>query len=189
MTVVAGVIQMNDPPPTASSRPQGGFTLLELLVVIAIIALLLGLLLAVVSRARRSAASVKCTSNLRTIGIAFQQFAADNRGLYPDPLRSGSAWETTLAPYLAGGESFRCPADEELFPTLGSSYDWRDTADPAATLAGRSFSEGRADAVLAFDALPGWHDEGRMNAVLIDGSAGSMDAQECLGDLLKPVSR
>ncbi len=47
----------------------------------------------------------------------------------------------------------------------------------------------RSDAVFALEALPGWHANGRINAVLMNGSAQPMDQDECLGDLLRPVRR
>ncbi len=62
---------------------RSGFTLIEILVVIGIIALLAAILFPVLSRARESARSKVCLSNLQQLGLAFQQYVQDAGRRYP----------------------------------------------------------------------------------------------------------
>ena len=57
---------------------KSGFTLIELLVVIAVVALLMGILMPVLSKARKQAKTVICQSNLHQWGLTFLMYTTDN---------------------------------------------------------------------------------------------------------------
>jgi prepilin-type N-terminal cleavage/methylation domain-containing protein/prepilin-type processing-associated H-X9-DG protein len=98
---------------TCSAKPkrQTGFTLIELLVVIAIIGTLIALLLPAVQKVREAANRMKCTNNLKNLGLALHHFE-NTRGKYPPGQIIGPfpemgvpdgiwhGWTVFLLPYL-----------------------------------------------------------------------------------------
>ena len=174
--------------PPAAPRPARAFTYIELLISLGILSVLVALLVPMIGKSRASAQSITCLSQLRQIGSAFLQYAVDNEKRLPDPFAAQKSWEQLLRPYLSSADVFRCSGDSEIYPMVGSSYDWRDTGRPESTLAGKLITDtDRADCVLAFEALPGWHSAGRMNAVLLNGSAQAMEQELCMGDIQQRV--
>jgi len=75
----------------------GAFTLVELLVVIGIIALLISILLPALAKARASAHTAACLSNLRQLGIAAQMYVNESEGfIVPAGYRSANDPVTNL---------------------------------------------------------------------------------------------
>ncbi len=59
-----------------------GFTLIKLLVVIAVIAVLMAILMPALNIAREQARGIACSSNQKTIALAYIMYASDNDGTF-----------------------------------------------------------------------------------------------------------
>ena len=137
------------------SAANRGFTLIELLVVVAIIALLAALLFPVFARARESARKTSCLSNLKQIGLAWQQYTQEyDERVMPvavsAPGKTFYWWgsydgatlresEGLLQPYMKNAQIQACPSfDNKLRVALGlTGYGY----NYAYLTAGRSLAE------------------------------------------------
>jgi prepilin-type N-terminal cleavage/methylation domain-containing protein len=130
-------------------RAAGGFSLVELLVVIAVIAILAAMLLPALSRAKESAQSARCLSNLRQLSVGWIMYADDhNQNLVWNDLTStgvgwvrgrlnyNGAWTDNtntvyltdpqyakLAPYTVSTAAiYKCPSDRSVVMINGVPY-------------------------------------------------------------------
>lgn len=114
------------------TQPRRAFTLIELLVVIAIIAILAALLFPVFGRAKASARTSACLSNLKQIGASLSLYMADSDDVFPHAVDvtdrfTPQIWNhepefqaripkmplmnEALAPYLKSKDIWHCPSD------------------------------------------------------------------------------
>ncbi len=121
-------------------RARRAFTLIELLVVIAIIAILAAILFPVFAKAREKARQSSCSSNLKQIGTAWQQYVQDYDERYGQHYRGcagtltmpdgtsdagNNPWANQIYPYIKNAQVFKCPSSPEAFTFVGwTSYNY-----------------------------------------------------------------
>jgi prepilin-type N-terminal cleavage/methylation domain-containing protein/prepilin-type processing-associated H-X9-DG protein len=128
------------------AKSRRAFTLIELICVIAIIAVLVTLLFPAIASTRQRADSIVCSSNLRAIGVAVQDYLQDNNFIYPciesnpngAPVYPAGVPTYTMVQafgkYGITDKTLQCPSDlkennPSSYSQYGNSYDWKPTLD------------------------------------------------------------
>jgi len=105
---------------------DAGFTLLEMLVGVSIALLLTALLVSVQRVGLSGAHNAKCLSNLRQIGAALHQYAADHQGSLP-------AMSALADPASGGGTVLTAQALLAPYTGLSSDFSWNNNASSVSS--------------------------------------------------------
>jgi len=103
-------------------QKRQAFTLIELLVVIAIIAIIAAILFPVFQKVRENARRAACASNLKQLGLAFQQYTEDNDERMPGATDGGNGGAGVEGGWMYFQTFSEPPAPGAFDPARGGIY-------------------------------------------------------------------
>lgn len=95
------------------------FTLIELLIVIAVIVILAALLLPALNRARETAKTIKCTSNLKQLGTMLVMYMNSNNDCFPP-----NRWRTSSSKGFVWADFLFATPEPTKFPIMICDNYW-----------------------------------------------------------------
>ncbi len=162
-----------------------GLTIYEVIIIVLVIGFLIFLYFPRLNINRVPGHNVKCHSNLKYFGLAFQMYVTDNLNSYPTP----DKWCDMITPYLGrmDEEVFQCPA------AIIKALNGKDTEKVRCHYAMNPNCEPNSppDTILLFETKGGWnlsggpellttenHTSNTCNVLFNDGSVGTIRKDE-----------
>jgi len=102
------------------NKSNWAFTLVELAVVLAIVGLLAATLLPVRARTAAGSARITCANNLKQIGVAFKNWAADNSNRFPMTVSSSQGGPYQQTAYANSAAYFGAPVMCQVFSVMSN---------------------------------------------------------------------
>jgi prepilin-type N-terminal cleavage/methylation domain-containing protein len=109
-------------------RRRDGFTIIEVLTVIAIIGILAAIIFPILGKVKENGRRARCVTNLKQFGVAYQMFAADNRGFAPSTwlgvryggYERGDQVDPLYEYVNRNWETYYCPSDRHREEHMGA---------------------------------------------------------------------